>query len=350
MNIKIFEPWCDENIETVYNQSINGKIPVLSLDLGSKCTFCSCLYCDTPVNQNDTNKLSFNNIKSLIKDLHSLGLHWIFICGLGEPSQDENFFSILKYASNLNIKVVFFTNGLGYEDNKYFDTLLNTLAYPIVKLDALDYNVFDKIIRKDKSSIKIHSFINRLISCDFIKSANTNSTNLAVSIVPTRINFECISDVIDFCKQNNIFPCIGDLELSNQSILNKDKLWLEEKEMYNLHKMIKVKIGYYHRNLCPGIFISLRVANNGDVLVGKNTGFSCSWFLQTESSYEILGNIKHDAIDYIISKIDNYRMKNLKNAELLALKVNPIFSAGGGSFPKEWFHKYLHYVNFRNSG
>jgi len=109
-NSIIYKPWSSRVLSDCIKEYNAGKIPVLNLDLTAKCTFCSCLYCDSKIDRPYPGELTMKEARPLIEKLHRFyGLKWIFICGLGEPFQDPKLFKIFQLAKKLNIEISFFT-------------------------------------------------------------------------------------------------------------------------------------------------------------------------------------------------------------------------------------------------
>lgn len=339
---KEFIPFSAETQNRISKKFTNGNIPCLSLDLGSKCTSCACIYCDTPyINNKDENKLSITEIKKIIDYFAKYELELITICGLGEPSEDECFFEILEYATKFNIGVQFFTNGLCFSEAN-LDKLAKFKAYPIFKFDSLNDDEFDNILRKKGGSKRIKHVLNYFL--EKVKYKISDSiTPVAVNIVPSKINVNAFDDLLKFCIQNSIFPSIGDLEFENEANKNIEKLKLSDQNVIALKKKSEPIIGKYVRNLCAGAYQSFRIGYDGNVLIGKDTGLSCVWPLSSVNSavLEKIGNIRDDDIEQLILKIRNYRLFHLENTIQKLININVIFSAGGATYPKLWIDNYI---------
>lgn len=340
----IYKAWSPETLLECINDYRDGKIPVLNLDFSAKCSFCSCLYCDSKVGKASLGEISAQEATALITEMFfSYGLKWIYICGLGEPTEDPKFFPVLECAKSLGINVSIFTNGSGIDANKAA-ILKNYPLYIALKLDSLNATTFDTLVGKTGVANKIYKFLDILINSGFLREID-GETNLALSIVPTKLNFTEIKEIINFCKRNKIFPAIGEMEEVNKAASNIDKLSLTRDQLISLKKQISQIIGYeYERPLCPGIIPSLHVTNTGDYVMDKKTGLSCSWFFMKDLSYQVLGNIRHDALIDVISSMKSHRYDNKLNAEVLLKNHKPIFG-GGGSQPSKWYKLYLSLLN-----
>jgi MoaA/NifB/PqqE/SkfB family radical SAM enzyme len=297
------------------------------------------LYCDTPVNQPDSGKLKFDEIRRLIVELVGYGLEWIYICGLGEPSQDENFIPLINLAKENQLNLVFFTNGLGYSV-KTRKLLYQSNVYPIVKCDSMNDQIFDQLLKKKGGGRKVKDLLGSLVEAKSELDFNSG-TSLAISLIPTKINKDSFLDVVTYCINSSIFPVIGELEKVNSAATNVSLLELDHNEKRLLvRELEELLLGPYIRPICPGVFVSLHVGFDGDVLLGQNTGFSCVWFLQENPQTHAIGNIRNDPLTKIVGWIREYRLEYLTNARERALGVNTIFSAGGGTVPSTWINEY----------
>lgn len=336
----IYKPWSPHVLAECLDDFKAGKIPVINLDLTAKCSFCSCVYCDSKVGKANPNELLTQETLSLIKELsNNHGLKWIHICGLGEPSEDPKFIDLLDCARSLNIEVSMFTNGMGFSN----ELIKNLKLYPVsiaLKVDSFREETFDILLGRSGAAKRIYKFLNMLLENDFVCAMNGES-NLALSMVPTKFNLNEITEIIKFCMKNKIFPAIGEMEESNRALLNLDKLSLSKEQLVKLKSSVSQILGYeYERPLCPGIIPSLHIANNGDCIVDSKTGLSCSWFLMKENSYKIMGNIRRNSLDEIISNMHAYRKEMRSFTEGLLANHKPIFG-GGGSQPSKWYKLYL---------
>jgi len=334
-------PWSEKILKEALESFAKGNIPTLCLDLTAKCSLGSCLYCDSKVGMPYKNELVFDEIKNLILNLKNRGLRWVFICGLGEPSEDPSFFKVLRLLHENQIHVSFFTNGLFLkeEDIKF---LIKYDANMLVKLDSFNPRIFDKLLGRKGAAKKIYDFVTSLLNAGFLKVNQCGETNLGFSIVPTRLNMASIPKVVKFCKERNIFPCIGEMEYANKAIKNWDILAISNKELRSLLQKINEILGYeYKRNLCQGIIPSLHINNVGKCVVEAKTGLSCGWFLQKDVTYRIMGDIRKMDIKSIINNVIKYRLKRLRETEDLLRGMDATISFGGGTSPCIWYKNYV---------
>ncbi|MFA5050901.1 MAG: radical SAM protein [Patescibacteria group bacterium] len=340
-----YYPWSPKILDNALKKYAKGKIPTAYLELTAKCSYCRCLYCDSRSGMANRGELTFPEIKKLILNLKKLGLQWLFICGLGEPREENYFFDILKFLKDQKIKVSFFTNGLAYKDEDV-KFLKKYNANIILKLDTFDGKVFDKILCKNGASKKIYDFVDKLIQNNFIKVNSDNETNLAFSIVATKLNLDAIPSVINFCKKHNIFPCVDEMEYTHRAKLNYKELAVKESDLIELKAKIDKILGYsYKRTLCQGIIPSLHINNVGKIVIDRRTGLSCDWFFQEDPAYLEMGDVRSDNLSDVVRKMNEYRMKKLPEIKSLFSNRTSIISAGGGTKPSTWYKRYVNIMN-----
>jgi MoaA/NifB/PqqE/SkfB family radical SAM enzyme len=333
-------PWSENILQEALESYVKGNIPTLCLDLTAKCSLGSCLYCDSEVGAPNSNELKLAEIEKLILDLKKHGLMWVFICGLGEPREDPSFLEVLRLLKENQVRTSFFTNGLFFEEDD-IGLLAKCDANILVKLDSFDAEVFDKLLGRRGAAKRIYDFVGKLLIAGFPKVNEREETNLAFSIVPTRLNIATIPEVVEFCKEHNIFPCIGEMEYANKAIRNWDILSVSNEELRRLLQEVSVVLGYeYERGLCQGIIPSLHVNNVGKCVVESETGLSCGWFLQKDVTYKVVGDIRKMDIKSIINNATEYRLRRLPRVEDL-LRIDATISFGGGANPNKWYNDYV---------
>ena len=341
----IYLPWSSSNLQSIKEGYIKRKMPFLYLELSAKCSKCNCLYCDSPVHNELQNELSFDEIKNIINKFEEKGLIWLFICGYGEPSEDEKLMPLLSYLKNKNIKVSLFTNGLGFSVDD-IELLKKNSANLILKLDTFKKDIFDKLLGSKGVAEKIYSFLDSLLLQGFVKLNSNNETNLAFSIVPTALNIDLIPEVIKFCANNSIYPAIGEMEPIGNAIKNMSLLTISANDLQNLNKKISNILGYdYYRPLCPGIIADYRIDHTGNCIIDSATGLGCGWFLDEKHDPLIIGNIRNDTIDSIQEKAFLFRNRKFKQAINILKSKKTVISCGGGSRPTDWVDGYINLMN-----
>ncbi len=338
-----FLPWSPRILDSALKDYAAGRIPTAYLEFTAKCSRCRCAYCDSNTGEAHKNELSFEEIKELILKLKERGLKWLFVCGLGEPREQPRFFELLDFLKEHDINLSYYTNGLAYEKGdvqrlKDYKDNVNIL----LKMDSFSENVFDEILGRPGAAKKAYAFANELIESGFVKVNEHNETNLGFSIVITKLNLETIPDVVRFCKEHGVFPCLGEMESINRAKANYARLGVSDAELTHLKAKVDDVLFYpYERTLCQGIIPSLHIRNAGEVVVESRTGLSCGWFFQEESPYLEIGNVRTDDIDAVFRRMNDYRISKLPEIERLLSDKTPIISSGGGTKPSSWWAKYV---------
>lgn len=341
----VYAPWSPSNLHVALYRYNKREMPILYLELSAKCTKCNCLYCDSPKRGAVQNELSMDEIKFIIDKFADRGLLWLFICGLGEPSEDEKLIPLLFYLKKKKIRVTFFTNSLGFEEND-IQYLKECNAHLILKLDTFHEDIFDHLLSTRGVAKRMYSFLESLLSQGFVKVNSNNETNLSFSIVPTALNLIYIPEVIQYCVNHSIYPAIGEMEPLGNAIKNMPTLEVSIHDLKKLHNEVSNILGYsYFRSLCPGIISDFRIDHIGNCIVDTITGLGCGWFLEEKYKPFILGNIRKDSIYEIQKKAFLYRCKHFQEAISILKRKKPVIACGGGTRPAEWVKMYTQLMN-----
>jgi MoaA/NifB/PqqE/SkfB family radical SAM enzyme len=337
INVKRIEylPWSKATLEKCIEISEHGGMPILDIELTSKCSHGACIYCDSQIGPPDLNELSLNDYHKLIEMGCDYGLQWVHICGIGEPSDFSEFINLIKYLHQKQIGVSLFTNTLNFT-KEIIEILYTTNTCLIIKMDSFNGNVFDKILGKKGSANRIYENIKLLLDIGYPTIDDQRRTRLAFSIVPMRTTVNEIIDVISFCKENGIYPSIGELEHAGKGIQCVSNMGLSNKELLLLRQKVEETLGHeYRRPVCPALFTGLHLNNKGDCIVHKDTGLNCGWFLLQEPNYQKIGNIKELSLHSLNKLAKACRKTNANQTiALLENQDEKVFGGCGGSAKK----------------
>ena len=340
--IKEYYPWSNEVLTETFNAYKQGQLATLDLELTAQCSKADCIYCDSKpvVGKKANNELSRQAIEKLFKDAADLQCKWIYTCGLGEPLEDDNFWFLVEEAHKYGIQISLFTNALFI--NKENAKLLKKYSVClIVKLDTLNKCNFDKILNRQGSAEIIYQSLEYLLAAGYGKCENENLTDIAVSIVPSKLSIDGLEDVIYYAKKNNIFPSIGELEQAGAMLINSkhySDLVLTTAEIQLLRKKVDNLVACnYTRPICPTIITGLHIDINGNCIVDRKTGLNCKWFLLKEPDIVNLGHIKDHNLYDLLKKVKNYRVECYdENQEHIQKLKNIRYEFGGcGGSPHE---------------
>lgn len=318
-------PWSKKVLNECLNDYQTGKFSILDIELGGQCNY-HCIYCDSPMR----NKMCVVDLERIEAAFVSKSIKWVFICGLGEPTATGNLdvlLNVLKLCEKYGAKCSIFSNLsiLTDEIKHYINSgILNILF----KYDSADvsrtmnlYGVPD--VNKQLFNIaRVKDLVNLTDNC----------TNLAASIVPTKINKDEILDIVKDCIKNNIYPLIAELENSGEAQNYYEQLALSENELREIKEQVNLILGEeYIVPVCPSVICGVHIRHDGNVTVDEWTGLSCHWFWLEEPKTHVIGNFNSNDYEIIIKNIEQYREATVKSVEeLLHGRNESVFGGCGG--------------------
>ena len=321
-----YKPWSDKTFEEAMEKYKKGLLSMLDLEVSGACNL-SCIYCET----NDKVSMSKLSIKTVEKVLETGNIDWIFVCGLGEPTQKNNIGllkEILKLCKKYGVKCSMFTN-LVFLDDELCKFIEEEILYILFKLDTFDREKVKEIYGADVSGAIIDNIerIEKLIKVD------GELTNIAASIVPTTLNKDELNTVVDYCYSKNIFPLIGQLEKCGSAVNIFNKLNLPDKVLYELRSYILDKYGAeYKIPICPSVICGINIDNESNVVVDGHTGLSCYsfWLREPEIKYLLSAN-EETTYEEMVEHIMEYRdkSKDYINKNIDSIKDLPFGGCGG---------------------
>lgn len=337
----IYYPWSETINQKCLEQYTLGRMPVLDLELSARCTHGSCIYCDSKVGKPYPNELTLSEAIDIVEQGRKLGLQWVYICGVGEPADDEKFFGLIELLRDKGIAVSIFSNGLRFT-RADIKVLRDYKVSLIVKLDSFDPNVFDRILGKSGCAEVIYRTIENLLEQGYAERNKRNETDLALSIVPTSWTIQDIPHIIEYCEENNIFPSIGELEYSGKAKGIYKDLSVSKEELLRLKREVEDILGYpYQRPMCPAVIAGLHITNTGKCVVHRDTGLSCQWFLLTEPNMVEIGDVRRDSLVRLNEKLRDYRKMQFDASMVKADSRIPNVFGGCGGKLEEILGKYV---------
>jgi MoaA/NifB/PqqE/SkfB family radical SAM enzyme len=342
MKVTGYKPWNSQITSPAMDMIRQNKLYVLDLEMSAICNLASCIYCDSKVGRPRKGELTYEECEKLIIDGSSLGLKWIFVCGLGEPLADPKFLKLVNFASRFGIRFSFFTNGI-IINQEIAQILKKAEACLILKLDSFNSSNFDQILGRKGASEKIYNSLHVLINNGFGEVDDAGQTALALSIVPTKITANDVLYVVEYCCENGLFPSIGELEYAGKGRANYETLGLSCEDLISLKNEVeKIWGGNYMRPLCPAVIGGLHVDNMGNCTVHRLTGVSCEWFLLSDPDMVRIGNIRENSINELLTSLNAYRSQRFYEELSGCQNVVPnVFGGCGGRIEiiKEFMNK-----------
>ncbi|MDD4872329.1 MAG: radical SAM protein [Kiritimatiellae bacterium] len=330
-------PWTTGVLQQCLHLHDSDSLGALDLDLTARCTMAACIYCDSKpaVGSEHPGELGAKETAYLLESASKLGLKWLYSCGLGEPFEDERFTVLIEKALSLGIRVSLFTNALAINARKA-DWLKRKGVCLIVKLDSLNETTFDRILGRHGAARYIYKAVENLRNAGYGHD-RTYATDLAFSIVPTKLNLPDIPDVIRYAIDCNAFPSVGELEQAGMVLAKKhfNDLALDVSHLAGLKADVERLLWEgYKRPICPSIIAGVHIDNVGNCVVDRETGLNCKWFLLKEPRVKVIGNIRDDTMSELVRKARAYRKSCFaKNKRQLTKfrSVDYVFGGCGGS-------------------
>lgn len=329
-------PWS----KTVFDDSLklykNGIFSIVDLEIGGHCNL-SCIYCDSPERKIES-KIIPDELERLFLNKN---LKWLFVCGLGEPLHNKNkgnLLVLLNFCEKYNVRCSLFSNLLNLSENVLYyieKGILNILF----KLDSMDESLINKLYNTNKGKIILNN-INKLIHC--VKTQN-NLTNIGASIVPTKVNYREIPNIVNFCTEHKIFPLIGVLEHAGSAIKVYNKLSLSRNELDILKKEISDILNEeYFIPICPAVISGIHINHENKIIVDESTGLSCHWFwLKTPKIHEICSLDSVITWEKISKMIIDYRKSKIVEIKQIIDEVDELPIGGCGGNTSFLLNKYL---------
>jgi MoaA/NifB/PqqE/SkfB family radical SAM enzyme len=330
-------PWSETVLKRCISLHKQNKLATLDLELSAKCSGAYCIYCDSKPSVGCVmpNELDWETLKVILEQAAEVGLEWIYTCGLGEPLEDDKFFEMLDFLKKNNIRLSMFSNGVFIDSANTATALKKAGVNIILKMDTFEKIDFDKILGVSGTAEKIYKALELLLSVGY--GNKSGETDLAFSIVPTKLSITGIPAVIDFAQKNGIFASLGELEQAGEVITNNlsPVLSLAEDEINTLNTYANNYAGKkYMRPICPSIITGIHIDNLGCCIVDKKTGLNCKWFMLQEPDVEIIGDAKTENIYDLFLKVKAYRKKYFsENADIIEQQstLSYIFGGCGGN-------------------
>lgn len=333
-----YYPWSDEVLKECLTAHDKGELATLDLELTAKCSKASCIYCDSKpdVGVRHPNELNSRETVRCLQEARKLGLRWIYSCGLGEPLEDGRFRVLVQTAGRLDVRVSLFTNGI-LIDKDWAKWLHDNGVCVILKMDTFSEPAFDTILGRKGAAQKVYKALDALVSAGYGQHCEAGMTDIAFSIVPTRLNLDGIEDVVKAAKAKNIFPSIGELERAGRALQDTTyrELGLDSAQLKSLRKIVEKNLWKgYVRPICPAIISGLHIDNVGNCLVDFDTGLNCKWFLLGEPMVQIIGNVRSSSVEKLFKAARKYRQSCFKrgtNGIARSAATKYVFGGCGGN-------------------
>ena len=341
-----YAPWGGVFAEKLYEiVKQENVLPVLDVQVGDSCSF-NCVYCDTPHTGRKTNPDLPATVERFI-DESGNNIRLIKVCGLGDPLHkpkltEENELSnfnatleILEIAQRHDIMVSAFVNYIDPDDDEIFSYIKDGTFNLLYKCDTLDSNKAQQIyeISEEQAERQIQTLYKLT---EIVKQSGKN--NVALSVVPTKINQDEYFKVIDFAIENGLYPDIADLEEAGKSVgANYQRLAVDEEFMRSIKNYTKDKYNFqYNKPVCAAIVAGLHLDNDLMVSVDSTYGLSCPWFSLQDPEMKPIGSATELNYRDICGRLIEDRKKRAATIQMTLGKLScaaAVFGGCGGNIP-----------------
>ena len=318
-------PWAQTTFDYALKKYINNELSILDIELGGECNY-HCVYCDSPERKKKC-KLSIDNFERII----SSGMFdWLFICGLGEPTYNDNYdylIKMLELCRQHSVKCSIFSN-ISNLSPQLIDFVQSGTLYVLFKYDSPSIKTINTLYGINNAEQQFE----RIKTLSKYVHFKDNKTNIAASIVPTRLNYDDIMTVIKECISLNIFPLLGELELSGKGEINYENLYLSPEELQKIKDSTEELLGCrYTIPICPAVISGIHISYDSYITVDRFSGLSCHWFwLENHDTYRIKKFDSAVSLQEIKEQIFLYRDKRIPYVEGYLKQKKDIGSAFGG--------------------
>ncbi len=156
----------------------------------SRCNWCNSWKLDSP------NELTIEEIDKIFSNLYDFGIRMIYLSG-GEPLVRKDIFEIIDCLSRKGFELILTTNGLLLNEKNIRKLIRYKNLHMNVSLDTLDKDLYKKIRGVDALDLVLRNLkrIKRLYP----------KYPLRITMTVSKINYEEVDKVFDFCKKNKIY-------------------------------------------------------------------------------------------------------------------------------------------------
>ena len=318
-------PWSNKVLTYNLQRYAEGRFSCLDIELGGECNY-HCVYCDSP----DRKKECTVSIEGLGRLLATGAFKWIYICGLGEPTFNKNqkmLIKLLRYCEKYDVRCSIFSNL-----SKLTEELVYFIQMGILHIFFKYYSFNLDIIGTLYGTKEMKMQLNNVQYIKKLVRVNDGMTNMAASIVPTRLNKNYIVPIVKECIDANIFPLLGELEISGKGETNYENLCLTKEELWELKMEVEAELGEpYNIPVCPSVISGIHFSYDGYITVDRYTGLSCHWFwLKEPEVRRIMKFVPGIEVEEITDKIMFYRDGCIKAVQDYLKQDNQIGGAFGG--------------------
>ena len=219
------------SLETLISKTVVMEITDVCKN---NCTFCYSLsFTPKKISNEKIKHSNFEKIKKGILGFKEYGIEQVYLSG-GEPTLHPNFTEILEYAKSIDMKVIVYTDGSTFQNEKVRGGIQNYADCVSVSIHAYNKQIHNKIKgRKESYDEAILSLNNYIKTCEKVK----------VNTVVCKDNLDYVAEIGDLLDIENseVDWKVTKVLIEKNSTHHKKTLDIEDEEFNNLEKEIKEK-------------------------------------------------------------------------------------------------------------
>ena len=188
----------------------------------------------------DRRMMDEKDLMSLCSDVTKMKIDSLTWTGGGEPTMNPHLKKAMKYInSNSKIKMGMFSNGSMFSKFDMFDTIVDTLSWIRISMDAGSANSYDKLRVTNKSN-NFEIVVKNIKKLIAIKKKKKSKIVIGVDFVVSKDNYKEVIDFAKLFKNMDVDYCQYKpeiVQIERNGKLNKKKEQISSD--FWLHKVIK---------------------------------------------------------------------------------------------------------------
>jgi len=311
-------PYNKYRILSYYKEMLDlsyGKIPYPRMAIWYPSYICNqrCVYCMYKDYIDTETYISVDDSKRVFKQLDSVGVEGIELCGGGDAFTNPNIYDILKYGiNNYSFKFGALTNGVLLTD-ELIRLIIEHFSYIRISLDNIDSEEYIKQRRPiaHSDSVVVLENIRKLV--DLKNNLNTGCL-IGVKILLTKPDEDIIRNVVDFCKKSGVdsvqFKVAEYINQERNSVFENGerlKSVVDSLQSDKLPILFSFKKTYIYTK-CKMSPLQLTIDPLGDVYI-------CCYYQHRRDSHFIGNLLKDNLIDFWGKKEHRAKIEGITSSE-----------------------------------
>ncbi len=193
------------------------RIDSLGVFLTPRCNF-RCLYCCARIGADPPDKMSLQELQSVVRQARALGARWLIIPGQGEPLLDGNLFPLVDFAGRLGLSTKVYTNGSPLDDTQAARLVASRVSV-VFKLHAFDpdgyarlagvrsgYVPWEEYAGNGAAAVRIPRGLRLLLEAGYggARRLRSGESLLQIESVIVKPNLAGLPDIARWCRSQGI--------------------------------------------------------------------------------------------------------------------------------------------------